>query len=66
LQKIKERFFADFVAKKKKGQTPTEEQAEEIKRRAFNRAMSNPTLPLGHRTIDGTTWVWRVAKADPK
>jgi hypothetical protein len=66
LQKVKERFFADFVARKKKGEAPTEEQSEEIKRRAFNRAISNPNLSLGQRTVDGITWGWRVAKADPK
>jgi hypothetical protein len=60
LQKVRERFYAKFVAKKKKGKDPTPEEAEDIRRRAFNRVMSNRNLPIGMRTIDGITWLWRV------
>jgi hypothetical protein len=60
LQKVRERFYAEFVAKKKKGEEPTPEEAEDIKRRAFNRVISNRNLPIGMRTADGITWLWRV------
>jgi hypothetical protein len=59
LQTVRDLFFGKFEIRKKGGKDPAPEQAEETKRRAWNRVLSNPNTGVGMRTTAGVAYLWR-------